>query len=199
MSATTHERPTRPAEAAGPYGGVVHIDVLDGAEREPVQLAELGGAGGAAKFSDSGGTVLQVTQLQLIYWGSAWTATPAPTPTSDAITAACRTMMASSYMTGLAEYRGIGRGFVRGETVVTKTSPSNGFTDNQVSTFVDGLITAGPCRDQTSTTRRCTASSCPKVSTPATRASSASAATTPVPAARTSISRGSPTPATWPR
>jgi hypothetical protein len=143
MSATTHERPTRPAEAAGPYGGVVHVDVMDGAEREPVQLAELGGAGGAAKFSDSGGAVLQVTQLQLIYWGSAWTANPAPTPTSDAISAACRTMMASSYMTGLAEYRGIGRGFVRGATVVTTSNPPNGFTDNQVSTFVDGLITAG--------------------------------------------------------
>ena len=32
----------------------------------------------------------------------------APTPTSDQITAACRTLMASAYLTGLAQCRGIG-------------------------------------------------------------------------------------------
>jgi hypothetical protein len=33
---------------------------------------------------------------------------PAPTPTSHQMTAACRTLMASAYLTGLAQCRGIG-------------------------------------------------------------------------------------------
>jgi hypothetical protein len=52
-------------------------------------------------------------------------------------------MTAGPYMTGLAEYRGIGRGFVRGATVVTSSNPPAAFTDGNVSTFVDGLISAG--------------------------------------------------------
>jgi hypothetical protein len=99
--------------------------------------------GGADKFVDNGGAVLQVTQLFLIYWGSAWTATPAPTPTSAQITSASQTMMAGPYMAGLAQYRGIGRGFVRGSAVITSSNPPNNFTDAQVSNFVDGQITAG--------------------------------------------------------
>lgn len=140
----------RKAAAGGrdhPAGGVVHASLAkDASVIAPTLLGERGpgaGAGGADKFVDNGGTVLQVTQLYLIYWGSAWTATPAPSPTSGQITAACQTMMASAYMPGLAQYRGIGRGFVRGSLVITSSNPPNGFTDTQVSNFIDGQITAG--------------------------------------------------------
>jgi hypothetical protein len=51
-------------------------------------------------------------------------------------------MMASPYLTGLAQYRGIGRGFVRGSAVITTSNPPNGFTDGQVSSVIDGQITA---------------------------------------------------------
>jgi hypothetical protein len=50
--------------------------------------------------------------------------------------------MASAYMTGLAQYRGIGRGFVRGSAVITSSNPPNGFTDSQVSTFIDNQLNA---------------------------------------------------------
>ncbi len=131
-----------------PEGGVVHVDLLD--ESNVVETTRLEflppetlGGGGADKFVDNNGPVLQVAQLFLIYWGSAWTATPPPTPTSAQITGACRTMMASAYMTGLAQYRGIGRGFLRGSAVVTSSNPPSGFTDTQVANFIDGQITAG--------------------------------------------------------
>src|SRR5947209_20524168 len=127
-----------------PKGGVAHenLFVPESHVIEPTVLT-LAGAGGADKFVDNGGTVIQVTQVFLIYWGNAWTATPAPTPSSAQITAACQTMMASSYMTGLAQYRGIGRGFLRGSAVITSSNPPNNFSDTQVSNFIDGQITAG--------------------------------------------------------
>ena len=125
-------------------GGVVHADLQTGESCAIQPLAPgAGGAGGADKFVDNGGAVLQVAQLFLIYWGTRWTAAPAPTPTSAQITGACQTMMASAYLTGLAQYRGIGRGFVRGSAVITTSNPPNGFTDSQVSSFIDGQITAG--------------------------------------------------------
>lgn len=146
---TTGTARPRPAPAVAdasvtvaPSGGYV-ADVLEGVQVEPLDLELAPRAGGANKFVDNGGPVLQVIQVFLIYWGSAWTASPAPTPSSDQITSACRTMLASSYLTGLAQYRGIGRGFLRGSSVITASNPPNGFTDNQVATFLDGQLTGG--------------------------------------------------------
>lgn len=126
-------------------GGVVAADLVDTTRIvQPRALAFAGaGAGGAAKFADNGGVVLQVPQLYLIYWGSGWTSVPAPTPTSDQVTAACQSLMASAYLTGLAQYRGIGRGFLRGSAVITTSNPPNGFTDQQVANFIDGELNAG--------------------------------------------------------
>jgi len=125
-------------------GGVVAADLLESPTTvAPTEMVPVGAAGGADKFVDNGGPVLQVMQLYLIYWGSAWTASPPPNPTSAQITAACRTMLASAYMAGLAEYRGIGRGFLRGSAVITTSNPPNGFRDSDVSNFIDAQITAG--------------------------------------------------------
>jgi hypothetical protein len=143
---TTTRKP-KASESVEPLGGVVEaklVDASDVIEASPVSVLTADPMGGGAdKFVDNNGAVLQVTQLFLIYWGAAWTASPAPTPTTGQITAACRTMMASAYMTGLAQYRGIGRGFVRGSVVITSSNPPSGFTDSQVSTFIDTQITAG--------------------------------------------------------
>lgn len=133
-----------PDEVASPNGGGVRATLADEMRPvEPVALTSRAEAGAADKFVDNGGPVLQVTQLYLIYWGAAWNATPAPVPSPAQVTSACQTMMASSYLPGLAQYRGIGRGFVRGSAVVATSSPANGFTDSQVSTFLDGQINAG--------------------------------------------------------
>ena len=98
---------------------------------------------GAARFVDHGGPVLHAVQLHLIYWGRAWTHTPPASPTPDQITTALQTVLDSSYLSGLAQYRGIGRGSVRGSTVITTSDPSPGFTDDDISAFLDGQIDAG--------------------------------------------------------
>jgi hypothetical protein len=98
---------------------------------------------GSGKFLDYHGPVLHAVQLHLIYWGRAWTSARAPNPRPDQITSAARTMLSSSYLTGLAQYRGIGRGTVRGSTVVTASDAPGRFTDDDVSSFLDGLLDAG--------------------------------------------------------
>ncbi len=89
------------------------------------------------------GLVLKTAQVYLLYWGTAWLPQAAPTPTADQVTTAVRTMMASVYLTGLAQYRGIGRGVVRGSAVLTSSDPPAGFTDEQVGRFVDDQLAAG--------------------------------------------------------
>ena len=135
--------PAMAGPEAEPAGGVVHAALVqESLHIEPAAAGQIM-AGGADKFVDNNGPVLQVTQLFLIYWGAAWTATPAPTPTAAQVTVACGAMMASAYMTGLAQYRGIGRGFVRGSAIIASSNPPNGFTDGQVSTFLNNQLSAG--------------------------------------------------------
>jgi hypothetical protein len=118
-------------------------DVTVDARRLPaIDIAPAGG-GAPAKFSDNGGAVIQIPRVILLYWGSAWTATPAPVPTSTAITSAVRALLASAYMTGLAEYRRIGRGHLAASAVHTATNPPNGFTDPDVANFVRARIADG--------------------------------------------------------
>jgi hypothetical protein len=94
-----------------------------------------------ARFVDKHGRVLESPQLYLIYWGGAWQV--APTPTADEVSYAVRTLMASPYLKGLTQYRGSGRGTLRGSTVITSSDPPDGFTDDQVAQFVDAQLTAG--------------------------------------------------------
>jgi hypothetical protein len=100
-------------------------------------------ANGRNRFVDKHGLVLRTPQLHLAYWGTAWMPQSALTPTSAQVTRAVRTMIASAYMTGLAQYRGIQRGYVRGAAVITSSDPPARFTDEQVARFVDDQLTAG--------------------------------------------------------
>ncbi|MEP7180080.1 MAG: hypothetical protein ABI775_13415 [Pseudonocardiales bacterium] len=93
-------------------------------------------------FADFHGPVLRATQLHLVYWGFDWTASTPP-PTSDQITAAVRTMMASSFMTGLHQYRSIGRGTLRDATTGTHPDAPIVFDDHDVRTFLDAQFSAG--------------------------------------------------------
>jgi hypothetical protein len=98
---------------------------------------------GSGKFLDHHGKVLRAVQLFPIYWGSTWTAVRAPNPTADQITTAARTLLTGSYLTGLAQYRGIGHGFLRGSAVITTSDPPGRFTEEQVRTFLSSQLDAG--------------------------------------------------------
>lgn len=101
-------------------------------------------AGGASgKFVDHQGLVLSDVRLDLIYWGSAWSSAHGAGPKPDQITAAMRTMTSGPYLAGLAEYRDIGRGTVRGSTMVKTPEPANGFTPDHVKRFLDAQLDAG--------------------------------------------------------
>src|SRR5215469_8220835 len=97
----------------------------------------------AINFTDHGGTVIQFVRVYLIFWGSAWGTSPPPTPSSAQVTDAVARIVGGGYLTGLAQYRGIGQGYVLGSHTVTTSNPPNGFTDTNVSNFISGLISAG--------------------------------------------------------
>lgn len=98
---------------------------------------------GSGRFLDHHGAVLRAVQLQLVYWGSAWTATGERSPSPEQITTAMRTVLAGPYLSGLAQYRGIGGGVVRGSTVITASDPPDGFTYEDVVSFLDGQLDVG--------------------------------------------------------
>jgi hypothetical protein len=95
------------------------------------------------RFVDKQGPVLPSPQLYLIYWGTGWLPQAAPTPTPVQVTRAVRTLMATGYLTGLTQYRGSGRGELRGSALVTSSDPPDGFTDEHVAEFVDAQLTSG--------------------------------------------------------
>jgi hypothetical protein len=101
------------------------------------------GAGGAAKFVDNGGAVIEIARVQLIFWGNAWASNPAPNPTSEEVTDSLVTVMRGPYMTGLAQYRQIGRGYLLGSTVYSNSNPPNPFQDSDVSNFISARIADG--------------------------------------------------------
>jgi hypothetical protein len=100
-------------------------------------------AAGTARFVDHGGPILHAARIHLLYWGSAWTATAASSPTPDQITAAVRWMVTGPYLSGLGEYRGIRPAVLAGFTVVTSSDPHDGFDDEDVSDFLDTQLDAG--------------------------------------------------------
>src|SRR5271165_2442446 len=94
----TATRGQRPEIRSVPTAGVTGKVLRKGSVAAPM-------AGGAAKFQDNGGAVIQIARVQLVYWGGAWVSNPPPSPTPDQITQAMTRILAGSYMTGLAQYR----------------------------------------------------------------------------------------------
>jgi hypothetical protein len=79
-------------------------------------------------FSDHGGAVIQFVRAYLIFWGSAWTGNP--NPSSAQITNAINQIVSGGYLTGLAQYRGVGQGYIVGTHTVSTSNPPNPFNDN---------------------------------------------------------------------
>jgi len=100
-------------------------------------LADLTGVSGPA-FRDHDGLVLDRMQVHLVFWGKAWSA--AASPSTDQVTAAVTRLLASGYMGGLAQYRGIGAAALQGTTSATSSDPPNPFTSQQVSHLLSQLI-----------------------------------------------------------
>jgi hypothetical protein len=81
---------------------------------------------------DKGGNVLTDVEVILVFWGSFWSATPAPTPSRATYEQAIRGIVTGPYMSGLNQYRGVGQGTVIYSEIFDGTSPANGYTDADV-------------------------------------------------------------------
>jgi hypothetical protein len=97
-----------------------------------------GDAGPGTTFVDNGGVILTRVNLQLIFWGSAWSRSP--TPSDIQIENAVTSILSGTYMSALAQYRGIEKGRYRGKVVVTSSDPPNPFSDQDIRNLVINLI-----------------------------------------------------------
>src|SRR5690348_16837551 len=107
-----------------------------------------GGAGGAGiNFTDHGGTIIPNARLILIFWGSAWGASPPVTP--SAIINAVQNIVIGPYMNLLHQYRNIGHATIQASITITTAvgtspaTPPNPFSDGDVSSFLTQLFDAG--------------------------------------------------------
>jgi hypothetical protein len=98
-----------------------------------------GDAGPGTTFVDNGGAILTNVNLQLIFWGSAWTR--APNPSDIQIENSVVNILNGTYMSALSQYRGIGKGRYRGKVLITSSDPPNPFTDQDVVNLLTSLIT----------------------------------------------------------
>jgi hypothetical protein len=158
MGGVVEERPPeRQGDQGLPIrgGGIVdirHLEVLtaptvDGQQAGVAAPMPTGGVDAGADVSsatvaDGGGTVLTSVHVQLIFWGSAWL-NSSTRPSFSEITGAVSSILTGPYMTKLSQYRGVGRGVLRGTTCVTNSNPPNPFTDQNVKDFVSNLIDGG--------------------------------------------------------
>jgi hypothetical protein len=82
--------------------------------------------------TDGGGHVLMNVEVILCFWGSFWTKTPLPSPSSDDYRTAIDGILTGPYMVSLGQYRGVGPGTLIHSEINNSTDPANGYTDADV-------------------------------------------------------------------
>ena len=97
----------------------------------------------STRFVDHGGRVLSSARVYPIYWGRYWAPDRVASPTPDQITHALRTVLAGSYLAGLAQYRNIGPAVIHGSHVITTSDPRSQFTDRDIEAFLNAQFDAG--------------------------------------------------------
>src|SRR5262249_29796201 len=109
--------------------------------RVPLGIGAEGAGGAGQTVVDNGGPVIAHVQVQLIFWGSAWSGSASPSAAE--IHGAVKKILAGSYMSALSQYRGVCGGSVAGMTLVTGSEPPNPFSNGDVTNLIAGLISAG--------------------------------------------------------
>ncbi len=82
--------------------------------------------------TDGGGLVLTGVEVILCFWGSFWSKTPAPSPSSDDYKTAIEGILTGPYMGGLGQYRGVGQGTLIYSEINDGSDPKNNYTDTDV-------------------------------------------------------------------
>jgi hypothetical protein len=89
---------------------------------------------------DKGGQVLPDVEVILCYWGSFWSATPAPSPSSSEYTTAITGVLTGPYMGGLEQYRGVGQGTLIYTEINDSTDPADLYTNSDVVAMLKDRI-----------------------------------------------------------
>ena len=140
---------TRAAREAGASEGVAAATVIEATHRGIVRKVDpsIEPTGADLTFNpdytvtstdDKGGRVLTDVEVILVFWGSSWSATPAPSPSRDQYEQAIRGIVTGPYMNELAQYRGVGQGSVIFSEIFDGSDPVNGYTDSDVVTMLKG-------------------------------------------------------------
>ncbi|MCL5259143.1 hypothetical protein ACSYAY_10840 [Leptospirillum ferriphilum] len=82
--------------------------------------------------TDNGGQVLTDIEVLLCFWGSFWSKTPAPSPSSDDYKTAIEGILTGPFMGGLRQYRGVAQGTLIYSEINDSTDPADGYTDTDV-------------------------------------------------------------------
>lgn len=81
-------------------------------------------AAGPVTVTDSGGPVLTNVEVVVIFWGTYWAGTsPPPAVSSDTYYQCFTGIVTGPYMTGMAQYRGVGPGTMLGKFMNTAGDP----------------------------------------------------------------------------
>lgn len=97
---------------------------------------------GDRSVADLGGPVIPHADVDLIFWGAGWTTGQGPTLQANLEQTVAR-ILDSPYLSGLAQYRGIGNGWLLRTDLITTTSPAPHRTDLHYDAFVRALINDG--------------------------------------------------------
>lgn len=99
--------------------------------------------GASTRFVDHGGRVLSAARVYPLFWGRYWAPNRVASPTPDEITHALGTVLAGSYLAGLAQYRHLGVAVLHESHVSTTTDPPSHFIDRDIEAFLDVQFDAG--------------------------------------------------------
>jgi hypothetical protein len=136
MPERTKQAPAKPgANGKEPKGIVRHADPKSKPKGEDLTF---GADYTVTSTDDKGGHVLTDVEVILVFWGSFWSKTPAPSPSRDQYEQAIRGIVTGPYMGELAQYRNVGQGTVVYTEIYDGTDPANGYTLDDVKTMLKG-------------------------------------------------------------
>jgi hypothetical protein len=141
----TSEAARAPSEAKGADGpgGDAHRGVVRRADPKAAPRGadlDFGADYTVTSTDDDGGRVLTDVEVILCYWGSFWSTTPAPSPSSDEYTEAIQGILSGPFMGGLGQYRGVGQGTVIHTEINDASDPQDLYTDSDVVSMLKDRI-----------------------------------------------------------
>jgi hypothetical protein len=85
-------------------------------------------------------------EVNLIFWGKGWSATPSPSPNVHTIVSGVRSIVNSGYLSRLTQYGVFGQPKVVATDVADETDPSPANFVSKLESFIKGRIAAGKVR-----------------------------------------------------